>query len=366
MAAAGTILRSSALALVVMSGVAHAEVKEDPCACSPAKPGFFRRGNLTGDWNGERDTLKDDGVIPQLVYAGEVFAAPGLPQELREAGLLAATLDLELDKLVHHGLGQVHVSAFAIHGHGLSAELSDIYGVSGNVAPRDVRLFEAWIEQPISKLTIRVGLLSADQEFILAAHSTALLNATFGIISQLSYNLLGPVYPVATPGESARLELDGLTVRAAVYDGDQHNEHGIPTGLGPHLLAIGEIAIGDLVKVGAWHHSTLGDGYYGILDHQLERYVAGFARFGVSPGQFVSGYVDAGIRIGPGPFREHDFIGLGVAYAKTADPMLGEQTVFEGTYQAQLGWLTIQPDLQLLLEHTRTAGIVATRATVVF
>ncbi|MEO8845694.1 MAG: carbohydrate porin [Kofleriaceae bacterium] len=353
------------LACVVVT-TAHADVKEDPCACSPAKPGFFRRGNLTGDWDGERDTLKDEGIVPQLVYAGEVFAAPGLDHTFREAGLLALQLDLELEKLVHDGLGQLHASAFAIHGHGLSAELDDIYGVSGNVAPRDVRLFEAWIEQPIQKLTIRAGLLSADQEFILAKHSTALLNATFGIISQLSYNLLGPVYPVATPGVSARLELDGFTARAAIYDGDQLNNHGIPESIGPNSLAIAEVAIGELVQIGVWHHSTRGNGYYAILDHQLERYLAGFVRYGTSPNQFVSQYIDAGLRIGPGPFRAHDFIGLGIAYAKTADPALGEQTVYEATYQAQFGWLTIQPDVQCLLEHTRTAAIFATRATVVF
>jgi len=352
--------------LCIGSTLARADVKEDPCACSPAKPGFFRRGNLTGDWDGERDKLKDEGVVPQLVYAGEVFAAPGLEHQVRVAGLLAATLDLELEKLVHEGLGQLHVSAFAIHGDGLSAELDDIYGVSGNVAPSDVRLFEAWIEQPIDKATIRAGLLSADQEFILAKHSTALLNATFGIISQLSYNLLGPVYPIATPGVSARLELSGFTARAAIYDGDQHNDHGVPQSIGPNSLAIAEVALGELVQVGAWHHSERGNGYYAILDHQLERYVAGFLRYGTSPNQFVSQYIDAGLRIGPGPFRDHDFIGLGVAYAKTADPALGEQTVFEVTYQAQFGWLTIQPDLQFLLEHTRTAKIFATRATIVF
>ena len=350
----------------VVATTARADVKEDPCACSPAKPGFFRRGNLTGDWDGERDKLKEAGVVPQLVYAGEVFAAPGLPQALREAGLLALQIDLELEKLVHDGLGQMHASAFGIHGHGLSAELDDIYGVSGNVAPRDVRLFEAWIEQPIDKVTIRAGLLSADQEFILAKHSTALLNATFGIISQLSYNLLGPVYPVATPGASARLELEGFTARAAIYDGDQHNVHGIPQSIGPNSLAIAEIAIGDLVQVGVWHHSARGNGYYAIVDHQLERYVAAFVRYGTSPNEFVSQYIDAGVRIGPGPFREHDFIGLGIAYAKTADMALGEQTIYEATYQAQFGWLTIQPDIQFLLEHTRTAEIFATRATVVF
>ena len=50
--------------------------------------------------------------------------------------------------------GHRHLSAFAIHGHGLSAELDDIYGVSGNVAPRDVRLFEAWIEQALPPIVL--------------------------------------------------------------------------------------------------------------------------------------------------------------------------------------------------------------------
>ncbi|MFT3696219.1 MAG: carbohydrate porin [Kofleriaceae bacterium] len=354
------------LALVGAVGVAHADVKEDPCACSPVKPGFFRRGNLTGDWGGERDKLKDEGIIPQLVYAGEVFASTGLSHDAHVAGLLSLQLDLELEKLVHDGLGQLHVSSFAIHGDGLSAELADIYGVSGNVAPQDVRLFEAWIEQPVNKLTIRAGLLSADQEFILAKHSAALLNATFGIISQLSYNLLGPVYPVATPGASARWEDKHVTARAAIYDGSQNQSHGIPNGLGPDALEIAELALYELVQVGVWHHSTRGNGYYAILDHQLERYIGGFVRYGTSPNQFVSQYIDAGLRIGPGPFREHDFIGVGVAYAKTADMSLGEQTVFEATYQAQFGWLTIQPDAQLLLEHTRAAKILATRVTIVF
>ena len=363
------MLPGAVLVVVALAGIARADVVEDPCACSPNKPGFFRRGTLTGDWNDLRTSLKDDGVVPQAIYAGEVFSAPGqgLDHQVRAAGLMLVSLDLELEKLVRDGLGQAHVSLLGIHGHGLSAELMDVYGVSGNVAPQDLRLFEAWVEQPIGKLTLRAGLVSADQEFILARHSTALLNATFGIISQLSYNVLGvTVYPVATPGASARLELSGLTARLAVFDGDQHGDHGLPNALGPTSLAIGEVEVGELVKLGAWHHSERGNGYYAIVDHQLERYLAGFVRVGTSPRQPVTSYLDAGLRIGPGPFREHDFIGAGVAFSRTAGPNLGEQVVFEATYQAQFGWLTIQPDAQLLLEPARTAGILATRVTIVF
>lgn len=363
-----TILRSSVVAAIAaISSTALADIKEDPCACSPVKPGFFRRGALTGDWDDARTKLNERGILPQAVYAGEVFAAPAQPldHQVRAAGLLVLSLDLELDKLADDHLGQFHVSTLAIHGRGLSSELMDIYGLSGNVAEQDIRLFELWLEQPIGKATLRAGLLSADQEFVLAKHSTALLNATFGIISQLSFNLNGiTVYPVATPGASARVELAGLTARAAIFDGDQHGDHGIPNGLGPTSLVIAEVEIGELLKLGAWRHSDRGNGYYAILDHQLERHLAAFARISTSPDQPVTMYIDTGIRIGPGPFRARDFIGVGIAYAGTQ--ILGPQTIVEATYQAQFGWLTIQPDFQLLLQRERTAGIVATRATIVF
>jgi hypothetical protein len=116
---------------------------------------------------------------------------------------------------------------------------------------------------------------------------------------------------------------------------------------------------------------TLGSGYYAIVDHQLDRYIGMFVRGGDSPNndETVSRYVDAGIRIGPGPFRKGDFIGLGIAYAAARQPdgtTAGHQSLIEATYQAQFGWLTIQPDFQLLALQTRNAAIAATRVTVVF
>ncbi len=358
--------RVACLVFLLCAHTAHAELKEDPCACSANKPGFFRRANLTGDWNDVRTELKDDGIVFQGTYAGEVFATPGVHDGLVYAGLAVLSVDLDLTKLITDDLGAVHISGLGIHGSGLSEELRDIYGVSGNVGPSDVRLFEAWVEQPISKLTIRAGMLSADQEFILARHSTALLNATFGIISQASVNILGPVYPVARPGVSARVEVPDVTARLAVYDGNQPNNHGIPTTISDDQLIMGEVEYGELIRLGMWHHTRLGSGYYAVIDHQLERYLGAFARFGEAPNENVGTYVDAGIRIGPGPFRPPDFIGLGVAWARSRDPLLGSQTLVEATYQLQLGWFTVQPDFQLLLQRERTAAIAATRATIVF
>lgn len=59
-----------------------------------------------------------------------------------------------------------------------------------------------------------------------------------------------------------------------------------------------------------------------------------------------------------------NLVSAGIAFATTADA--GPQVLVEATYEMQLGWLTLQPDLQLLLLRDRTVGVIATRATVVF
>jgi len=351
-------------ALGAAAGAARADAPVDPCSCSPNKPGFHRSGVLTGDWGGLRADLFERGVKVQGTYAGELFAAPGLDGDrVVAAGLAALALDLELATLsgVDH-LGSVHVSAFGIHGRGLSERLMDVFGVSNNVAQTGVRLFEAWLEQSLGPFAVRAGLLAADQELVLAEHSTVLLNATFGIVAMVSYNIGNPVYPVATPGASARLETGPVTVRAALYDGDQHNDHGVPSELGDDALAIGELDLAGTLKLGGWHHTSRGNGYFAIADRQLERHLGAFARLSVAPDKPIPVYVDTGIRIGPGPLRPRDFASLGLAFARSEH---GAQTGIELTYQLLVkGWLTIQPDAQLLLTRDGTAGVLAARAVV--
>lgn len=357
-------MRAAVLALIALATPARADVPMDACSCSPNKPGFHRASALTGDWHHLRYDLADKGVRITPTYAGELFAAPALSDDkVVTAGLAALNVDVDFATLVHEHLPALHLSGFAIHGHGLSERLMDVYGVSNNVAPPGVRMFEAYLEQPIGEHAfVRAGLLAADQEYVLAEHSTVLLNATFGILAMVSYDIGNPVYPAATPGVSARYERDDLVVRAALYDGDQHNEHGIPSELGDEAFGIGEIDLLGTYKAGVWHHTALGNGYYGIVDHQLDGIVGAFARVSVAPDAPMPFYADAGVRIGPGPFRPRDFLSLGLAFART--PM-GAQTAVEATYQYLVtGWLTVQPDAQVVLTRERTAAIVAARAVI--
>lgn len=345
------------------AGAAHADVpRPDPCACSPNKPGFHRASALTGDWGGERAKLFDAGIRITATYSGEVFASPGLATPLVYAGLGSLAVDVDLAELAADGLGALHVQGFAIHGHGLSEELMDVYGVSNNVAPADVRLFEAWYEQPLGPVSVRAGLLASDQEYVLASRSVVLLDATFGIAGMLSYNVFGPVYPVATPGASITVDGGPVKLRAALYDGDRLNSHGIPTQLGDDAIVIGEAEVAESYKVGAWHHTALGDGYYAIVDTQLAKYLGMFTRLGIAPHQPIDVYADTGLRIGPGPLRPRDFFSMGLGFAGSD---VGVQTVVEATYQYLVrGWLTVQPDAQVLFDRRGSHAIFATRVVI--
>jgi hypothetical protein len=61
--------------------------------------------------------------------------------------------------------------------------------------------------------------------------------------------------------------------------------------------------------------------------------------------------------------RAGDFISVGLAYAHTVD---GMQTVIESTYAAQIRWLTLLPDLQLIMLRERSVAVLAIRMTAAF
>ena len=66
-----------------------------------------------------------------------------------------------------------------------------------------VRLYDAWYQQEIGdRLTVRVGQILADGEFMTAPSAAGLINGTFGWDDLLGANMLngGPAYPLAVPG----------------------------------------------------------------------------------------------------------------------------------------------------------------------
>jgi hypothetical protein len=332
--------------VVTVAGSARAD--ED--ASSAARPEYDAKVELL-TWKGRRE-LEARGFVVDVTYSLDTYVAPQLNKKLVAGGLL--TLELDLWK-------RVHLAGFAIHGRGATNELGDLHGTSGNTAPPDVRVFEAFLDQPIGPVTLRGGLLAADQEYVLADNSQLLLSATFGITSQFSTNVIGPVYPVATPGLSARVDNKTLGGRIAVYDGSMSNKHGIPTEIGPELLVVGEVQLFDTFKLGGWHHTKRGDAVYAVLNGQVTDDVGVFWRAGHSPNGTVKTYIDAGTRIRPRAVRPTDLVSFGVAFAHAVG---GAQTAFELGYEVQVRWLSIQPDVQIIMMRDRTVGVYITRLTV--
>ncbi len=347
----------------MISLVVHASVaRADEFATSPARPGYEASDTIL-TFDGRTD-LDKRGIKLEATYSFEMFAAPQLDERLSTGGLLMMELDFDFHHMVSEHLGELRISTTSTHGGSPSDELMDVHGSSGNTAPKGNRLFEAWYEQPLGPLTVRAGILAADQEYNYADPTTTLLGATFGITSQFSYNIGAPVYPVGSPGVSARFEQGKVLLQAAVYDGTGANTRGIPSDLGPDSLYIAEATWDHDIGVGGWHHTDKGSGLYLTLDHNLDDMVEAFTRVGISP-RGMTTYLDAGFRIGPGPLRRRpeDFVSFGLAFAKLD---AGDQIMLETTYEAQFRWLTIQPALQLMMLRDQTVGIIATRMTVVF
>jgi len=295
---------------------------------------------LTGTWGGARSRIEERGFTVIGAYTGEVMGRLSGERRAVAAGLVELGLEIDLT-VVEPRAGRFHFYGYGVHGQGLTETLDDVHGVSNIVADPELRLFEAWYEQPIGNVDFRIGLECADQEFLVAPHALILLNATFGIPAQATLNLGGPVYPVATLAGRVRVRAGDFTVSGAVFDGEQANDHGIPTALGESALFFVEATWREMVTVGTWVHTDHPDAIYAMFDHELGGGWASFSRLSISPGGTGELYADAGL-IAPG-LRAVDRAALGVAVTDGAR----REIVVEATYAlVPVGWLVLQPDVQ--------------------
>ena len=329
-----------------------------------AEKGLWEREKLSGDWGGVRSSLKDRGIEVGLNYTGETLniLRGGLRRGTVYEGRLDGTIDTDLEKLMGWTGGKTHVRAFQIHKGRYNAadNVGSLADPSNIDAMPATRLFTAWFQQEFGKtMSIRVGQLAADDEFLVSTTAGGLINGTFGWATMMAANLPsgGPAYPLATPGARLQLNLsDSFSILAAVFGGDpagRHcdkpdsnpqicNKYGTTFSLNGGAFWIAEAqyqvsqnkdatGLAAAYKVGAWHHTgnkfadqhfgidatgaivTLalmpdsplnhrGNwGVYGVIDQMLwrdkERSISAFVRGGFSPSDrnLVSRYIDGGI-----------------------------------------------------------------------
>jgi len=225
--------------------------------------GLWDRANLFGTLGGLRPALADRGITFGLAESSEVFGNPtgGVRQAVIYEGLTQFGVGLDLEKLVGLPGGTINATSYQIHGRGLSVNAlgNNLNTVSSLETPRGTLLFEMWYEQQLfgKKLSVRVGQIAADQEFMTTQYGGLFLNHTFGWSTLPSTDLPsgGPSYPLATPGVRVRwAPRDDLSLLLGVFNGDpagpgrglaqERNPSGTAFRLGDGVFAIAEVQYG--------------------------------------------------------------------------------------------------------------------------
>ena len=423
------LIKQAACVLAAGMVIARAadSVPEEP------PPSFWQRDRLTGDWGGWRPRMLEQGIDFSPVFIGEVMGnvSGGLygPGAVYDQSLnLPLTLDLEA--LLGWPSASVHANAFWIAGNSLTEQcVGDLANVSNISADPSVRLQELWFQQGFYNATIslRAGLLAADNEFFGANSATLFINGTFGAFPLVGANLPNPpIYPMAAPAVRLLLQSDsGCYFQAAAFDGNSGTQDGNPSGTdfplskGEGALVFSELgfvppygrstnALTGIVKVGAflltkrvpdWTDQAAGNyggggmnyGLYGVAEQDLirseERVVSVFARGGYAPPgrNVIDWYVDAGVNFtGLLPGRKYDVAGIAVARSNFSDdyslyqqsiydtPQFSSEAIVEVTYAAKLApWWLLQPDFQYIVapggnSQCRAAVVLGLRTTVIF
>jgi len=288
--------------------------------------------------------------------------------------------------------GSGKLNPMGLAGDGVTHAVGDLTHVSNIEGLGTGRVFEFWLQQAIldGALSLRAGILAADQEFTITESGNLFTNSVFGGPVFLSANLKWPIYPVGALGLRLRTELSKSTyLQAAVYDGDPGSERFNKSGArirwdhseGVFSILEGGWHYGDgcpgALKAGVFYHSAdfmdfatgrpggpLAGGY-ALCEQRVWREgpVPGafdtFVRVGVADPDraFIELGVDAGlIFTGLIPGRPADVLGLGVIYARVGGdyaraqpdaPLWGYESVLEATYKIVLSpaW-NFQPGLQ--------------------
>ena len=206
--------------LVPVAARANCDVPETP-------NGIPEEVAFKADVGGIRKGLAKTGIgVGGAYYAEPFYNWGGFDEGGEYQGVLELYVNADMHKLgLWKGLC-FHTNGYQIHGNSITAaNIGSLMPVTSLEATDATRLFELWFEQTIikDKLSVRIGQLAADEEFILSDGGGFFINGTWGWPSITAADLPsgGPAYPLATPGVRVAInpnEKMGLLV--GVYNGD--------------------------------------------------------------------------------------------------------------------------------------------------
>jgi len=391
-------------------------------AAAQADPQPEQDQTLTGDWNGLRTSLADRGIVPYLTYTPGAWANVhgGIETGVRYEALADLGVDLDLAKLFDWSGARFHVdwhwNLSDLPSEHLIGQFSTDE-IAGNEAVNSLRFFEIYFEQrlPDDSGRVKIGQIAIDDDFFVSQYAGSLINASFAFFGSGRDQQLAPFYPLAGPGLYIEVEpAKQWTLRGGMYAADVGNDVGsnrgfdwsmsggvtgavevatsrAPAGLaGTYTLGIlgTSKTVMDFETGGTAQGST---GLYAMMDQALvlgpdgQPKIGAFLRVGYDPlvnRALLHYYGNAGFTVSaPLPDRSNDSFSVGVSHAAftsgyvTAQRAAGEavtnhESILEVNYAAAInGWLTLQPDFQLVLDphySDETAWVLGLQATVKF
>jgi porin len=346
------------------------------------------------DPGGVRSALARRGITFGVNYIGEVLGNPtgGFSQGTYYDGRLELAVAADLEKTMGWRGLSFFANAYQIHGESISADaLGVLMPVSFIEADPATRLFEVWLDQKLygGRVSIRLGQLAADSEFMLSKGGEAFLNGTWGWPSIAAVNMPqnGPAYPLATPGVRLAFNpTDELGALVGLFNGNpagncspdedpqECNPYGLlfPIDAAPLLMVegaythdqgalAGTIKLGGYQNFGEFRHQRVitggvrlsftsepprlidGDyGLYAVIDQMLYRLpgdgdargVSAFGRIVGAPANRnpIDLYWEAGLTFsGMIASRPNDVLGVGFAHTGIASDITGRQKAHQRT-----------------------------------
>ena len=222
--------------------------------------GLRRSNYLLGDMGGLRPLLSKYGISLNILETSEVLGnvTGGTKHGVDYDGLTQMVLQMDTQRAFGLFGGTFNVSGLQIHGRNESADyLSTLQTSSGIEADRSIRLWELWYQQKFleeSRLDIKIGQQSLDQEFMVSQNAGLFVNTMFGwpMVPSADMPGGGPAYPLSALGVRFRARpIDSLTFLVGVFYGSPtSNQPGDPQQVNPSgtsfpldggALVIGEV-----------------------------------------------------------------------------------------------------------------------------
>lgn len=379
---------------------------------------------LSGNWNGVRSRLCDEGVTVKLTHKSDLLANVSGGVARGSAWLMnsEAAVSLDLDKFAGWGGTSAYVQYHVQHG---DLSINDYTGSFAGVSNIETgansgQFFQAWLQKNFvdDRFSVLAGLYAIDSEFYVTDTSGLFIEPPYGMSPEMAQTGRNgpPIFPMGALGVRVKYSAADFYLQGALTDGVPGKPHETQFKLnkGDGTLAVAEFGYtpqdggkGAISKtaIGFWRYTARADdltevdslanplrhfdqGAYVLAEHTL------MAKQG-NPGQGLAGFVRLGVAnkdvyqadwtgslglIYQGLFagRDDDTAGVAVTTSHTSakyrqlNVAKPYETQVEFAYRAQLRpWLALQPSVQYIRNPNmdpalKNAWVVGMRAEIGF